>query len=210
MKEYDIYLFDFDGTLFDTLESMYPTFRRGFDPLGIQVSNEEIEHFTHQSLTDTMNEKGVPEKDRPKFIKDIIDALDDEELMASIKPFPETLELLVELKKRGKKVAIVSNNQTEHIKTVLRVLGIPNIFDSIVGSDRVKRAKPHPDLLFVAFDDMGISDASRACYVGDSLQDGETALAGGIGSIIVDRGHGYESVKGEKVKSLIEILDYRV
>ena len=208
MKEYDIYLFDFDGTLFDSLESLYPTFRRAFDPIGIQVTDEEIEGFTHQSLFDTMKEKGVREDQYQEFIQNINDALDDEELMKLIKPFPEVLETLVVLRKRGKRLAIVSNNSSAHIAAVLRVLGIPNVFDTIVGSDMVKRAKPYPDMLFVAFDRMGVSDASRACYVGDSLQDGETAVAGGIGSIIVDRGHGYTKVPGDKAKLLSDILDY--
>ncbi len=208
MKEYDIYLFDFDGTLFDSLESLYPTFRRAFDPLGIEVTDEQIEGFTHQSLLDTAIQMGVKDSEYQQFAIDIMDALDDVELMKLIKPYPETLEVLATLRKRGKRLAIVSNNATDHIATVLKVLGIPNVFDTIVGSDRVVRAKPYPDLLFTAFDDMGVKDASRACYVGDSLQDGDTAVAGGIGSIIVDRCHGYTKVPGDKVKDLMDILDY--
>lgn len=209
MKEYDIYIFDFDGTLFDSLESLYPTFRYAFDAIGMHnISDEQIESFTHVSLTDTMDNMNVPQKDRPLFIEKICEALDIVEFMKLIKPFPEMLETVEELKRRGKKMAIVSNNDTGHIETVLELLNIPPLFDTVVGSDQVKRAKPYPDMLFEAFDRMGVADASRACYVGDSLQDGDTAVAAGIGSIIVDRHRLYEKVPGDKCYSLKEMLDY--
>lgn len=207
MKDYDIYLFDFDGTLFDTLESLYPTFRYAFDAVGIHnITDEEIESFTHVSLMDTIERKNVPVEQRAFFIEKIYEALDNEDFMKLIKPFPETLETLRTLKERGKRLAIVSNNDSDHIKTTLRLLGVDVQFDAVVGSDMVERAKPHPDMIFVAFDMMGVKDASKAVYVGDSLQDGETGRAAGIGSIVIDRYDAYDKVCGEKGKLLSDIL----
>ncbi|MBQ4254785.1 MAG: HAD hydrolase-like protein, partial [Bacilli bacterium] len=76
MKEQEIYVFDFDGTLFDTLESLYPTFRYGFDAIGVTVTDEEIEEFTHHSLQEAVIMKGLKEEDVPLFAQKIIEALD--------------------------------------------------------------------------------------------------------------------------------------
>ncbi len=207
MKDYDIYLFDFDGTLFDTLESLYPTFRYGFDAIGIKVTNEEIEEFTHHSLEETIVTMKVPEKDINLLMNKILEALDMDEFLKMIKPFPEVIEVLSELKKRGKRIAIMSNNNTAHILKTLRILNFPIEFDVVVGGDLSPRPKPYPDPIFVAFDKMGITDASRAVYVGDSLQDGETGRAAGIGSIVVDRWHRYEKVVGEKCFDLRALIE---
>ena len=209
MKEYDIYLFDFDGTLFDSLESLYPTFRYAFDAVGFHdVSDEEIESYTHISLDEMIENSYIPPELKPLFLQKILEALDFDEFLKLIKPFPEAIPTLKELQKRGKRLAIVSNNDSEHIRKTLELLNVDVPFDAIVGSDMVQRSKPHPDVIFVAFDIMGVKDASRAVYVGDSIQDGETGLAAGIGSIVVDRRGIYEKVRGEKVSSLSEILNY--
>ena len=155
-----------------------------------------------------MDIRHIPEKDRELFVDKIFEALDMVEFMKLVKPFPETLETVVELHKRGKRLAIVSNNDTNHIKAILDLLDFPNVFETIVGSDSGARSKPNPDMLFVAFDRMGVFDASRSCYVGDSEQDGDTAVAGGIGSIIVDRHDLHARVPGEKCRSLSEILNF--
>ena len=48
MKSYDLYLFDFDGTLFDSRESMFPIFARGFGIAGRSVTKEEADEWISQ------------------------------------------------------------------------------------------------------------------------------------------------------------------
>ena len=79
MQKFQLYLFDFDGTLFDTLESLYPTFRYGFDAIGVTVTDEEIEEFTHHSLQEAVKMKGLKKEDVPLFAQKIIEALDFDE-----------------------------------------------------------------------------------------------------------------------------------
>lgn len=207
MKDYDVYLFDFDGTLCDTIDSLYPTFRYGFDAVGMHdITDAEIEEFTHHNLTEVMDEKNVKEEDRPLFIAKIVEALDNPEFIEMIKPFPETFEVLKELKSRGKRLGIVSNNTTHHIELTLKLLNFPDVFETIVGSERVAHAKPAPDCIYKAQEDMKIDHRFSTVYVGDSLQDGETGHKANVGSIVVDRHNRYEKVTGEKIFNLGDLL----
>ena len=61
-----------------------------------------------------------------------------------------------ELKKRGKKLAIVSGNITNHIKLILELQGMEGLFDAIVGSDQLNKPKPEPDGILLACKKLGV------------------------------------------------------
>ena len=104
MKEYDTYLLDFDGTLFDSKESLRPVFRQGFGKLGIEVTDEECEVFMHHTLLQSAQMKNVPESRFRELLEAITIALDSEESLSLIKPFSDTVYLISELKRRKKRL----------------------------------------------------------------------------------------------------------
>ena len=53
MKNYDIYLFDFDGTTFDTKESLVPVFKSAFAAIGMDCTPEQAHHYMHQNALQT-------------------------------------------------------------------------------------------------------------------------------------------------------------
>ena len=53
MKQYKVYLFDFDGTLFDTLPSSVFVFKEAFRRKGVELKDEEILNFTRVPIPDT-------------------------------------------------------------------------------------------------------------------------------------------------------------
>ena len=54
MKNYDIYLFDFDGTTFDTKESLVPVFKSAFAAIGMDCTPEQAHHYMHQNVLQTL------------------------------------------------------------------------------------------------------------------------------------------------------------
>ena len=58
MKNYKIYLFDFDGCLVDTVESLEYVFIQSFADYGLTVQKEEVPQFTRQPLPVSYSEKG--------------------------------------------------------------------------------------------------------------------------------------------------------
>ena len=53
MKKYKVYLFDFDGTLFDTLGSSVYVFKEAFLRIGVVLDEENILGYTRVPIPDT-------------------------------------------------------------------------------------------------------------------------------------------------------------
>ena len=206
MKEYDTYIFDFDGTIVDSEASLFPVFKAAFAEIGREVTREESNQYIHISLGETMALTKIEGEDRQRFMDSILVHLDDPESIAMIRFFPEAEEVFKELLARGKKIGIGSNNVVKHMNLVLDGLNGRDYFMTIVGSDRVAHAKPAPDIMYLACEDLGVPCNEKAVYVGDSLQDVATGLASGADGILVDRRNEHPDFDGKRISSLKELL----
>ena len=205
--QFSVYLFDFDGTLVDSRESLLPVFSAGYSVVGRKVTAEEAERWMHVSLPESFADSGVPAEHYPKVLEAIIAALDLPDSIAMIKVFPEAVSVLERLVKHGKRIGIVSNNAASHIRMVLKQLNIDLPFDCIVGSDMFENGKPSREPIDVALKILGEDHRESVVYVGDSLQDPECGRNAGIGGILVDRKDVHPNYEGIRISNLEDLLD---
>jgi HAD superfamily hydrolase (TIGR01549 family) len=206
MKQYKAYLLDFDGTLFDTLESLVSVYEQGFKVVGKHCSLEETAHFMHMSLSETAQELGLNPDETKRMIEATDEALDDPGSIKLIQIFLDVRPLLKELKKRKVMVGIVSGNMPTHIKMVLKRFRLENAFSFVIGADPSRQPKPSGDPIFAALAKMKGISPSEVVYVGDSLQDPLTAHNGGIDGILLERHQEYPDYRGVKIASLLDLL----
>ena len=207
MKEYDVYIFDFDGTICDSKDTLYKVFRDSFAAVNIfDITDEECVEFMHHSLNETARTKGVKEEDFPIFLKACLDSINERETIEKSKTFPEVIEVLENLKKRGKTLAVASGNTVRHIKDVMEYLAWPDCFSAFMGSDIYEHPKPNPEPIFMCLDLLGIKPGSNVVYIGDSLQDPLTAKNAGVDGILIDRENEYPEFEGIRISSLKDIL----
>ena len=83
----------------------------------------------------------------------------------------------------GKATAIVTQTKSHFARKVLKAVGFYDLFDVIVGSDRFKNPKPHPEPILMAIDILG---EPQSVYVGDTLSDEEAAHLAGIDFVHVE------------------------
>src|SRR6266516_2292711 len=120
--------------------------------------------------------------------------------------FPETIEVLDELKHRGLKLGVISNFD-DRIYAVMRSLGILTYFDTITISSETGYSKPDRQIFEAAIRALN-EPPPKILLVGDSLTDDvEAAARAGLAALLVARSGRYASASNvTRVSSLREVL----
>jgi len=90
---------------------------------------------------------------------------------------PDAATLLARLHERGVRTAVVTNTPTELAREILAAAQLRP--DTVVGSTDVRRAKPEPDMLWLACDRLEV-DCNDCVMVGDSHFDRDAARAADV------------------------------
>ena len=208
MKQYDLYLFDFDGTLVDTYESLTYVFGGSFEAVGVKISPNDVPQLMRSSLRAGYDTMGAPSDDESykEYVSMIIKLLDDEESIRLSKAYEEVKKVLHELKEKGAKLGIVTSNNKKHVMQVINHLDLgDHLFDVIIGNGEAKRTKPNPDPVLAALEALNF-EKDRVCYVGDALDDMRCGASAGVSPILVDRYNEYPNEDYLKIKTLDELL----
>lgn len=169
-------LFDLDGTLLDSNELIQKSFEYTFSKYGYSFSREEILQFNGPPLTETFS------KINPKLADDMLRTYRKHNMEYHdeyVKLFPYVKETLYILKKHGIKMGVVSAKVHEGVRQGLKVTGIASYFDTVIGVDDVKNAKPHPEPVLKGMSDLNASTDS-SLMVGDNYHDIEAGKNAGI------------------------------
>ena len=119
--------------------------------------------------------------------------------------FPETVSTLAELKAQGLELGIISNFDSR-LFTVLRGLGIADMFDTVTISSLAHAAKPAPQIFHIALEKHAI-DPEEAVHIGDSLrEDVDGARKAGLHSVLLDREGKHQRHGVQTMKSLEEVF----
>ena len=210
MKQYKVYLFDFDGTLFDTLQSSIYVFKEAFKTKGVIVNEDDILHYTRVSIPSTYR-KIVPsykEEDIFPFLDLITELVNSRESNKRISIYEDTYDAIIDLKTSEAALGIVTSNNEKHVKDVLKMFDMDfGLFDVIVGNETVKETKPDPTPIITAL--KGIKETfskDEVVYVGDAINDVLAAHNAGIEAILLDRNNEYSKEEYTVIHSLSELL----
>lgn len=100
--------------------------------------------------------------------------------------YPETLDVLQDLRRRGLELGIVSNFDTR-LFNVLRGLKLDEYFETVTISSLARAAKPAPGIFQLALEKHAL-DPEEALHVGDSLRDDVIgATRAGLRGVWLDR-----------------------
>ena len=189
MKKYELYLFDFDGTLVDSLKSLIDVFVLSFRKIGVEIDPNNVPRYMRIPLEETYMELNAPLDKADEFEQAIRFYLNDAEVLKKTELFPETLDFIQELHDQNLKFGIVTSNNEKHVIDVLNLFNIPPEWFSIfVDSDKVRETKPSPKPLLYALEELGYLDKKdKVVYVGDGLNDMISANRCGIDAILIDR-----------------------
>jgi len=194
MRAYETYLFDGDGTLFDTADLVVHCFQYVAEKhCGVQVSREAILDGYGLPLRGQLVKQLGADQDIDTIIKDFIQyqiGIIDKD----VRLFPGVHETLDSLKKQGAKLAVVTSRKPFSLGRILEHTGIGNYFDTLVTPDDTTRHKPDaaPALLALSRLDR---PASTALFIGDSQYDILSGNHAGTDTAFVNWSHlGIETI----------------
>ena len=210
-SDYDIYLFDFDGTIVDSHYSLYLMYKYAFAKVGMTVTVDEAKVYMKETIFKTFARRSDDKEKEKIFVDAINEYVHSKEVTEANRLYPEVKEVVEELHTRGKILGLISSNNADHMKDVLSYLGIDtSIFSVYVGCLDIKNFKPDPEGIFLALKKLNYeSSKQRACYIGDSKGDVLATINAGIDSFFVVRDHNSEDEilpNSHKMTSLKELL----
>ena len=210
MKKYKVYLFDFDGTLFNTIKSSEYVLVEAFKRIGVSINQDDVLFYTRHPLQNTYRKlvKDCSDEEMEPFFDLIRELVNSEESNKYIKIYEDTYDTILDLKMSEATLGIVTSNSERHVKNVLERFGLSfGLFDTIVGNETSKKGKPLPNSILIAIDQIKEKFSSdEIVYVGDSIYDMLAAKNAGIDGILIDRNNEYKDENYSMIHSLSELL----
>jgi putative hydrolase of the HAD superfamily len=77
------------------------------------------------------------------------------------------LELAHELRARGLRMAVVTNNAREFADAWKKLVPVDHLFDDVIDSSEVGVRKPNPRIYELALERLGVTDPARAVFLDD-------------------------------------------
>ena len=181
MKEYKLYLFDYDYTLVNSEKGIILCFRSVLDAHGHRdISDERIKKTIGMTLEDAFAVlTGVWNRQVLAAYKDEYTEKARECMSDNTVLFPETIAVLTALKERKACVGIVSTKYRYSIMELMNRYFPSSFWDIVVGVEDVEEPKPSPMGVYRALRQLGV-DKPDVLFVGDSAIDARTAQAAGV------------------------------
>lgn len=183
-NKYDCILYDFDGTLADTVPLIIQSFEEAYT---------EVLGRCDRSREDLLKYIGLPlmasfERHDEETANKLFDAylrINCAHLANNeVDLFDGVLDELKRLKKLGVKQGIVTSKRRDSLMVTIELMGLEKFFDVFVVKDDTQKHKPDPEPIYYASEKLGIP-TNRILYVGDAIGDIKCAINSGCDSAFV-------------------------
>ncbi|HTQ32395.1 MAG TPA: HAD family hydrolase [Opitutaceae bacterium] len=193
------FLFDLDGTLVDSVYQHVLAWREALEAIDIKLAVWRIHRrigmsgglFINALVRETGHrlEKGQAEQAQRVHHESYA------RLVSQVRPLPGARELLDHLSAARIPWAIATSGRMESARLALQILGVDPQKASVVTRDKVKYAKPDPDLFLAAAAMLG-TEIGKSIVVGDSVWDLLAARrAGALGVGFLSGGYGQDELE---------------
>jgi len=204
-----VIIFDFDGTLADTIDILLSITNRLSAEFGFKsATKEELAQLSNLNSWQILQYSGISIFKFPLLIRRLKGELHSE--IPHIQLFPGIKEVLLELKRRGFQLGIITSNSRENVGTSLEKNGLQGIFTFIYSGSTFGKHKVINKWLRTEN-----INPEQVVYVGDEIRDIDAAKKTGIKVIAV--GWGFNSQEAlaahnpdfliERPQELIEIMN---
>ena len=202
---YKALVVDLDGTLLDTAKTSMNAVNEALVSEGYPpVEEEYFMGICHNGAWSLMKDAAREEaKEKVDVLYQKYIDIYCEKFYAP--PYPHVKEVLMELKKNGIKLAVLSNKVIEIVRKQVEADGLNRYFDFIIGEDGTIPLKPNPKGLYMIADRFGVA-VKDMLMLGDAQNDIDAAKNAGMDSCFYLPGIG--EITNPNSKPTYKIKDY--
>jgi phosphoglycolate phosphatase len=172
---YQTLVFDFDGTIADTLGETRRIFNQIAPDYGIrQVEEQELDSLRHLSLKELLDHLEIPKWRVPTLISRGTSILRGN--IAQLPLIDGMGEILLELRRHVRSLGILTSNSTANVDLFLRTHGLRDPFDFISSTSKLTGKAKHLKAIRKTFS----LEPDEMLYVGDELRDVKASQKAGI------------------------------
>jgi phosphoglycolate phosphatase len=176
-------IFDFDGTLADSLEAVRRIFNRLAGEFGVrEVSAGEVPALRHLNLRSLLKTLEVKKRHLPSILRRGKAMLREE--MPNLGPCPGVLEELATVRANAVRCGILTSNSVENVEVFLQRFGVRDHFDFIESCRKLKGKAKY--LRAIARNHS--LKPSEMLYVGDEVRDVKACRKAGVPVVAVTWG----------------------
>lgn len=187
MSQYDLVIFDWDGTLMDSTRLIARSLQNACRDVGTAVPSErDALYVIGLNLIDTCNHVAphLDEAGRAQLADRYRHHFLANEHEAPL--YEGVAEMLADLHGRGRRLAVATGKARRGLERALDATGLRPWFEATRCADE-GFAKPHPGMLLALLDLTGV-EPGRALMVGDTTHDLELAANAGVDAVAVSYG----------------------
>ncbi|MCR5481188.1 MAG: HAD-IA family hydrolase [Clostridia bacterium] len=190
-------LFDFDGTLLDSSEMILNSWQHAFRTITGSEGDEAMILSSYGEPLEATMKKFFPNEPLHECVE-IYRDYQRGRFLDMIKIFPNTIELLENLRKRRLHLAIVTSRITRTTHLALGKFDMEKYFEKVVTCDDTDKHKPDPEPARIALEALGVA-ADEVVMIGDSIFDMGCGRNAGTTTVLADWDHivSDEDKKGE-------------
>ncbi|WP_342089617.1 HAD-IA family hydrolase [Enterococcus faecium] len=196
------YIWDFDGTLFDTYPAMVDGAWQALKDFGISMDKKEI-YFKMKKYSTSylINESNLNARE----FNELFHRYEKESTEVS-RPFPETKQVLEMLKDNGGRHFILTHRLIESTWGLLKEHRLAHLIEEVVGIDQDFPRKPDPASLNYLIDTFHL-ERTDTMMIGDRRLDIEAGKNAGVATCLYDIDHFLGEIPADYVVgNLNEIL----
>ena len=205
--KYRLIIFDWDGTLMDSLDKIVLCMQQAAQKVEIPVPNEAA----------VKNIIGLSLEKAAERLFPLLSIVKQQALMDAYReqyhanqyietPFYNGIaEMLINLQQRGYRLAVATGKGRIGLDRMIAKTNTANLFSATICADEAN-SKPDPLMIELLLKKLSFS-ASKAIMIGDSIYDLEMAANAGIDSLGVSYGvHSPEQLLKAKPKAILDCL----
>lgn len=207
MRQFDVAVFDLDGTILDTSEGVLESVRYTINHFGFEMPLEnEMTQFIGPPIQNSFAKMFHLEGDILQEIATVFRTNYKDVNLLKAKPYEGIYDVFEALVKNGVKPAIATYKRQDYATTILKHFGFDQYTDIMYGADHENRLKKS-DIIMNAIGDSGVIDLSKVVMIGDSDNDAIGAANLNVPFVGVTYGFGFKSKKDVEVFPSVGIAE---